>query len=260
MIAASLVALPIPVVIPLLVAASLSLWLRGRSWLAVLRGPGLHAAIGAAAGIYHTTGNNNIAIGSYGAAGDTATTRIGAAQTRTFIAGIRNITTGVANAIPVLIDSAGQLGTTFSSRRFKKDIRDMGDATARLLELRPVLFRYKQEQTLPGGQELPPEYGLIAEEVAEILPDLVVYDDAGEPLTVKYHILSTMLLNELKKLQALHARQIHELQRDLVAQEDRLATLEERRRRDLERELHDFRTRLATLEARGSLTAHAAPR
>ena len=55
-------------------------------------------------------------------------------------------------------------------------------------------------------------------------------------------------------------RQIQELQRDLVAQEDRLATLEERRRRDLERELHDLRTRLATLEARGSLTAHAAPR
>ena len=185
-------------------------------------------AIGAAAGIYHTAGNGNIAIGSYGAAGDTATTRIGTAQTRTFIAGIRGATTGVSNAIPVLIDSAGQLGTTFSSRRFKEDIRDMGDATARLFELRPVLFRYKQAQTMPAGQEVPPEYGLIAEEVAEILPDLVVYDDAGEPLTVKYHILSIMLLNELKRLEALQSKQIQELQRDLVALDDRLAAYEAR--------------------------------
>ena len=75
----------------------------------------------------------------------------------------------------------------------------MGDATAKLLELRPVMFRYKQEQTMPDGSEVPPEYGLIAEEVAEIMPDLVVYDDAGKPFTVKYHMMSTMLLNEMKK-------------------------------------------------------------
>ena len=178
-------------------------------------------ALGAGAGIYLTTGSQNIEIGNYGLPGDSATTRIGALQTRAFIAGIRGAVTGVANAIPVLIDSAGQLGTTFSSRRFKKDIRDMGDATARLLELRPVTFRYKQEQTLPGGQEVPPEYGLIAEEVAEIFPDLVVYDEEGQPLTVKYHLLSAILLNELKKLNAEHAREMAELR-------SRLATLEAR--------------------------------
>jgi hypothetical protein len=151
--------------------------------------------------------------------GDTATTRIGALQTRTFIAGIRGAATGIANAIPVLIDSAGQLGTTFSSRRFKKDIRDMGDATARLLELRPVLFRYKQEQTLPNGQEIPPEYGLIAEEVAEIFPDLVVYDEEGQPLTVKYHLLGAMLLNEMEKMKAAHERELAELRRRVAALE-----------------------------------------
>ena len=85
----------------------------------------------------------------------------------------------------------------------------MGDATARLLELRPVTFRYReQEQTLPGGGEAPPEYGLIAEEVAEVFPDLVVYDDAGKPLTVKYHVMAPMLLNEMKRQRREHEQQL----------------------------------------------------
>jgi hypothetical protein len=181
-------------------------------------------AVGAGAGLYLTTGSANIEIGNYGMPGDNATTRIGSVQTRTFIAGIRGAATGIANAIPVLIDSAGQLGTTFSSRRFKEDIRDMGDATARLLELRPVTFRYKHPQTLPNSQEIPPEYGLIAEEVAEILPDLVVYDDEGRPLTVKYHLLGAMLLNEMKEQAAEHAREIAELRARLDALEARALT------------------------------------
>ncbi len=101
------------------------------------------------------------------------------------------MTTGNAHAISVLIDSAGRLGTQSSSRRFKKGIRDMGDLTERLLELRPVVFRYKQEQEVESG-EVPLEYGLIAEEVAEVFPDLVVYDEEGEPFTVKYYLLSSM--------------------------------------------------------------------
>ncbi len=197
-----------------------------------------------------TTGNNNIAIGNPGALTESGTIRIGGvgAQTRAFISGIRGVTTGVANGIPVLIDSNGQLGTVSSSRRFKKDIRDMGDATAKLLELRPVLFNYKQEQTMPDGSAVPPEYGLIAEEVAEIMPDLVVYDDAGKPFTVKYHMLSSMLLNEMKKMherlkqqderlrdqgavQAVHARDLAGLRSELMLlreHEARLAALESR--------------------------------
>jgi hypothetical protein len=108
------------------------------------------------------------------------------------VAGVREVTTDVADAVNVMIDSNGQLGTISSSRRFKEDIRDMGDATERLMDLRAVLFRYK-------GREGPDEYGLIAEEVAEVFPELVVYDDQGRPETVKYHLLSTMLLNELQK-------------------------------------------------------------
>ena len=105
-------------------------------------------------------------------------------HTRAFVAGIRGVTTANANAIPVLVDSAGQLGTVSSSRRFKEDIADMGDRTERLLALRPVVFRYRQEQELPNGANPPLEYGLIAEEVAEVFPDLVVYDDDGLPFTV----------------------------------------------------------------------------
>ena len=85
----------------------------------------------------------------------------------------------------------------------------MGDLTDRLLQLRPVVFRYKAE--VQGGQR-PLEYGLIAEEVAEIIPDLVVYDEEGEPFTVKYHLLSSMLLNELKKVHARDEEQTRELE------------------------------------------------
>ena len=131
------------------------------------------------------------------------------------------MTTGVANAIPVLVDSAGQLGTVSSSKRFKEEIRDMGELTDRLLELRPVAFRYKPE--VQEG-ERPLEYGLIAEEVAEILPDLVVHDEEGQPFTVKYHLMSAMLLNELKKLDERFEAQSEKLQ----GLEARLAAIESR--------------------------------
>jgi hypothetical protein len=162
-----------------------------------------NVAIGMNAGENQNTGSNNIYLANMGAAGESGQIKIGRSGVHSAarIFGIRGVTTGVADATSVLIDSTGQLGTINSSRNAKKDIRDMGDATARLLDLRPVTFRYKQAQTLPGGREVPPEYGLIAEEVAEVFPDLVVYDEKGEPFTVKYHELAPMLLNEMKKQQ-----------------------------------------------------------
>ena len=144
------------------------------------------------------------------------------------------MTTVNANAIPVLIDSAGQLGTVSSSRSVKNDIRDMGDATDRLLDLRPVTFHYKQQQTLPSGGALPPEYGLIAEEVAEVFPDLVVYDEKGRPFTVKYHEMAPMLLNEMKKqqhtIEKLEAQQqtIEAQAQEIAALTTRLARVEAR--------------------------------
>jgi hypothetical protein len=160
-----------------------------------------NVAIGISAGSAVTTGSDNVYLASSGNGADNGTTRIGSpgTQTRAFVAGIRGVTTGVADAIPVLIDSSGQLGTVSSSRAVKREIRAMGDATERLHALRPVTFRYRQPQALPGGAVPPPEYGLIAEEVAEVFPDLVVYDDAGRPFTVKYHAMAPMLLNEIQK-------------------------------------------------------------
>jgi hypothetical protein len=182
-------------------------------------------ALGRNAGFY-ATGSNNIDIGNYGIYGESSTTRVGTSgvHTRTFIAGIRGVTTGVANAIPVLVDSNGQLGTVSSSRRFKEEIRDMDDLTDRLLELRPVVFRYRPEvQTA----ERPLEYGLIAEEVAEVFPELVVYDDDGEPFTVKYHLLASMLLNELEKLRDRYDRELGEHASELAELRGQVAELSE---------------------------------
>jgi hypothetical protein len=112
----------------------------------------------------------------------------------------------------VVIDSNGQLGTTSSSRRFKEDIEDMGAASRDLMRLRPVTCRYKQP--FADGSK-PIQYGLIAEEVAEVYPDLVAHSADGKIETVKYQVLDSMLLNELQRQQA-----------EICRLEERLATLE----------------------------------
>jgi hypothetical protein len=98
--------------------------------------------------------------------------------------------------VAVYVDSNGQLGTIVSSRRFKEQIRDMGDSSSALMKLRPVTFLYKPEYDT--GQRTQ-QYGLIAEEVARVYPDLVAYESDGKPYTVKYQYLTTMLLNEVQK-------------------------------------------------------------
>ncbi len=127
------------------------------------------------------------------------------------IKGISGVMTGINNAVPVLIDSAGQLGTINSSRRYKEDIDNMARASDNLLSLRPVIFRYKK--AIEDG-DIPIQYGLIAEEVAKVFPALVVYNEHGEPETVKYHLLATLLLNELQKLRS----EIQTLQQVIVDQ------------------------------------------
>jgi hypothetical protein len=97
----------------------------------------------------------------------------------------------------VVIDSAGQLGTVSSSRRFKEDIQAMGDVSNGLMHLRPVTFRY-QKPFADGSK--PIQYGLIAEEVAEVYPDLVAHSADGQIETVKYQVLDSMLLNELQRV------------------------------------------------------------
>jgi hypothetical protein len=157
---------------------------------------GGNIAIGSEAAYNITTGGYNIDIGSEGSSGDSETIRIGAPGTQTsfYAAGIDGVT--VSSGVEVFINSSGQLGTVNSSLRFKEDVHDMGDASSAILRLRPVTYRYRQPYA--DGSK-PVDYGLIAEEVAEVYPDLVVRGTDGQIQTVQYQKLTPMLLNELQK-------------------------------------------------------------
>jgi hypothetical protein len=149
--------------------------------------------LGANAGELLTTGDNNIDIGNQGVAAETNTIRIGTTGThmKTFIAGIdQPLVTG---GTTVQINSAGQLGVVISSRRFKKEIKPMDQASEAILALKPVTFHYKSDS------KGTPQFGLIAEEVAEVNPNLVVRDGEGEIYTVRYEAVNAMLLNEFLK-------------------------------------------------------------
>src|SRR5207244_8234047 len=144
-----------------------------------------------------------------------ATIRTGLTQTQTCIAGIRRATTGFPNAVNVIIDSAEQLGTMNSSHRFKHKIEPMESDSESILALKPVTFRYKSDKTDTS------QFGLIAEEVAEVNPDLVVRDENGEIYTVRYDAVNAMLLNEFLKE---HAR-VEEQERKIVKQEATITQL-----------------------------------
>ena len=182
-------------------------------------------ALGAGAGANLTTGDSNIDIGDPGVAGESNTIRIGLeeTQTRTFIAGIREQQVG-NDAVNVIIDSFGKLGTTVSSRRFKKEIEPMDKVSEAIMALKPVTFHYKSDKTNK------PQFGLIAEEVAEVSPDLVVRDKNGEIYSVRYDAVNAMLLNEflkehqkVAKLEATVAQQQKGMEA-LTARLDRQAT------------------------------------
>ena len=169
-------------------------------------------ALGSAAGDLIgalTPGNYNIDIGNEGAPDDANKIRIGTVgnQTATFIAGIRGIMTGNMDAVPVVIDSLGQLGTMSSSRRFKKEIKPMDQTSQAILGLQPVTFQYKSDSK--GTRQ----FGLIAEEVAKVDPDLVVRDANGEIYTVRYEAVNAMLLNEFLK----EHKKVEDLEKDLRA-------------------------------------------
>jgi hypothetical protein len=150
-------------------------------------------ALGNAAGLNLTTGNNNIDIGNRGVAGESNTIRIGDVdQARTFIAGISGArVTGAA----VYVNAGGQLGTAPSSERFKDEIKPMDKTSEAILALKPVTFHYKKDLD-PDGI---PQFGLVAEELARVNPDLVVRDAEGKPYTVRYDAVNAMLLNEFLK-------------------------------------------------------------
>jgi hypothetical protein len=156
-------------------------------------------ALGTYAGRLTPAGSSNIYIGSQGSkASESKVIRIGKAQTKTFIAGIAGVPLSGAT---VVVRAGGQLGIVASSARYKQDIRGLGDgASAKLAQLRPVSYRYKSE---PGVAH----YGVIAEEVDRVMPELVVRDDAGRPESVQYLEIVPLLLQQWKAQRALNARQ-----------------------------------------------------
>ncbi len=151
-------------------------------------------AVGSGAGYNVFTGSNNVDIGSAGL-NESNTVRIGepGTQTAAYIAGVSGAT--AASGVAVYVNSNGQLGTLTSSARYKHDIRDMDQTSAAILALRPVDFTYKTE--VDPGQT--PQFGLVAEEVEKVCPDLVAHDEHGQPYTVRYEAVNAMLLNEFLK-------------------------------------------------------------
>ncbi len=190
--------------------------------LSFLSSPGFgNIGLGAFTGADQTAGTLNMYLGySVGrSVNESNTVRIGdsGSYNRFFVGAVRGVTTGVANAVPVMIDGNGQLGTVNSSRRYKDDIQDMGEASSGLMKLRPVTYRYQQPY-VDGSK--PIDYGLIAEEVEEVYPDLVAHLANGEVETVQYHKINAMLLNEVQK----QHRTIEDLKARLAALESLLAT------------------------------------
>ena len=170
------------------------------------------------AGISNTSGSNNIYLGNGGVDGESNALRIGGGQQTAFISGVYGVTS--ASGVPVYINSNGQLGTMTSSRIYKQDIQDMGDITSALMKLRPVTFYYKPEYDKGHSRQ----YGLIAEEVAEVYPDLVAYNPDGSAYTVRYQYLSSMLLNEFQK----EYRKAQSQAELIDAQQKRMDELEQR--------------------------------
>ena len=172
-------------------------------------GASTNTALGYGAGASVSTGSNNICIGNP-CLSDVNTIRIGSGvQTATFVAGINGQVT--PGGVLLLVNSDGKLGTTTSSRRFKEDIQEIAGESDGLMRLRPVAFTYRSELDPTGLVQ----YGLIAEEVAQVYPDLVAYDKDGQPEAVRYQLINSLLLNERQK----QHRMIEEL-------ESRLAKLE----------------------------------
>jgi hypothetical protein len=176
-------------------------------------------AIGNVAGAsLHGTASNNIYIGHSGALGDSGRIRIGMrnVQTTTFVAGITGVT--VADGVDVMIDNKGQLGTVTSSACYKESIEPMPDESKIISSLQPVSFRYKKELD-PAAI---PQFGLVAEEVEKVAPELVVRDDEGKPYSVRYQAINAMLLSEFQK----EHRKAEERAATIKAQQERINQLE----------------------------------
>ena len=210
----------------------------GRLALTGNTGGSHNIALGENAGQNITTGGKNIDIGNTGISGDNGKIRIGDTQSDAFIAGLAHISpsatsiAGISGRVvagaAVLVSGGGQLGVMASSQRFKDDIKPMDKASEAILALKPVSFRYKKEI----DSNRTPQFGLVAEDVEKVNPDLVVHDDQGKVFTVRYEAVNAMLLNEFLKehrtvqeQKATIAELKQELQSRLAEQQKQIETL-----------------------------------
>jgi hypothetical protein len=169
-----------------------------------------NTALGFEAGINLVAGNDNIYIGSFGPgspSNESNTIRIGKGfEQKTFIAGINS---AMVSGGAVFVNGAGQLGLQISSARFKDELKSMDKVSEAVLALRPVTFRYKNEI----DPDCTPQFGLVAEEVERVDPDLVIRDPEGKPYAVRYEAVNAMLLNEFLK----EHKTVQELKKEIAA-------------------------------------------
>jgi hypothetical protein len=208
-------------------------------------------ALGLNAGTNLTTGDNNIDISNQGVGAESGTIRIGdpKAQHAAYIAGIWGHI--VKPGSPVFVGPDGKLGVVASSERYKTDITPMGSSTSKISQLRPVTFHLKADAT----GEL--QYGLIAEEVDRVFPELVVRDEAGKIEGVRYDELAPMLVNELQQQQQQAAAQDTRLatqELKLAAQAEQLAGLKQQFA-ELQELNHEMQVALMKLQAEESQVA-----
>jgi hypothetical protein len=182
-----------------------------------------NSAVGSQA-LYQSTGSDNTAIGS--AAGYNLVTGDGNVYIGDNVEGengvsnstyIRNVYDSITTARQVYVDANNKIGTLASTRRVKDDIESMAKASETILALRPVTFRYKKEI----DRYRTPQFGLVAEEVAEINPNLVTRDREGKPETVRYDAVNAMLLNEFLK----EHRKVQELEAKAARQQEQIEAL-----------------------------------
>ena len=193
-----------------------------------------NTAIGFQAG-FNITGDDNVCIGAGvdGVPGESSTTRI------------KNVYGSVASARAVYVNSDNKIGTLVSSRRFKDEIKPMDKVSEAILALRPVTFRYKKEIEPNGGAMM---FGLIAEEVEKVAPELVTRNDKGEVETVRYEAVNAMLLNEFLK----EHRRVEEQGCKMGALETTIARQQKEFRTTVEQQQKEITALTAALKAQAA--------
>ena len=218
-----------------------------------------NVALGFDAG-YDATGNDNIYINNLGVGGESQTLRLGTPGTAGVVgsgiltAYVAGVATSPVTGSAVYVTSSGQLGVLASSERFKQDIETMPSLSEKLAQLRPVTFKYRND----ASRTL--QYGLIAEEVAKVYPELVIRDQKGETRGVRYEELAPMLLSEMQKQQRINATQAQssaEQAATIGAQASEILALKQQvaKVNDLENQLAEMRTALAALKPKDHLVA-----